>query len=54
MTLTFEDHSLILFNSTLFSKTHGDRMKKIGGIVTEIFDVFTFFHVTHFPLEKED
>ena len=27
-------------------------MKKIGGILPDIFDVFTFFHAAHFPPGK--
>ena len=46
--------TLILFNIPLFSETHGERFKKIVGIVPEIFDVFSFFHATIFHLEKED
>ena len=45
---------LILFNSLLFSKTHGESLKKISVIVPEMFDVFTFSMQPLFHLEKEN
>ena len=42
----------LLFNRPLFSQTQGKRMKKIGCIVPDIFDVFTFFMQPVFNLEK--
>ena len=39
-------------NSSLFPQIPGERLNKIGGIVPEILDVFTFFRTTHFSPEK--
>ena len=51
MTLIYDVKVIPVFNIPLFSKTP-ERMKKIGGIVPEIFDVVTFIHATHFPPGK--
>ena len=40
----------ILFNSPLFSQTQSKRMKKIVGIVLDIFDVLNFYFLLY--LEK--
>ena len=55
MTLTYPVYviPLILFNRPLFSKTYCERMKTIGDILPEIFDVLTSSHATHFPPGKE-
>ena len=52
MTLTNHVIPFILFNSLYFSKTHSERMKKIGLIFPEIFDVFTVCYATNFPPGK--
>ena len=44
---------VIFFNSPLFSQTYDERMKKSGGTVPEILDVFTFFMQPIFHMEKE-
>ena len=36
------------------SQIHAERMKKIGGVVSEISDVFSFFHKPIFHLEKKE
>ena len=45
---------VILFNSPLFYQTYRARMTKTGGIMLEIFDVFTRCMQPIFHLEKED
>ena len=47
-----QEHSgIFLYNSPLLfnKKEHGERMKKMGCIVPEIFAVYSFFHATLFP-----
>ena len=41
---------LILLNVTIFP-TRDESLKKIGGMMPEIFDVFSF-HAVHFPTEE--
>ena len=44
----------ILFNSSLFSQLHADRLKKVGDIMSEIFDALIFSTQPIFHLENED
>ena len=43
--LCCQGHSSNLFDGPLFSQTHGEGLKKMGGIVRQILDIFTFFSI---------